>query len=52
MFPNKKSLKYFFCEKCNYKCYTNFEFSKHILTSRHTNLTLCEAWKNKTQILD
>ena len=35
MFPIEKSFKYFFCEKCNYKCYTKFEFSKHISTSRH-----------------
>ena len=51
MFTSEKSFKYFFCEKCNYKCYTKFEFSKHILTSRHTNLVLYESWKNKAPIL-
>ncbi len=52
MFPSEKSFKYFFCEKCNYKCYTKFEFIKHMSTSRHKNLVLCEAWKNKIRILD
>jgi len=40
MIPNKKSHKKsqeFFCEKCDYKCYHNNDFNKHLMTLKHQN---------------
>ena len=41
MYPTKKSPKIsntFFCEKCNYNCCSQQEYSGHILTDTHKNL--------------
>ena len=38
MYPTKKSpkiSKIFFCEKCNYKCCKQSEYTKHTLTAKH-----------------
>jgi hypothetical protein len=49
MFPTKKSPKIsakIFCEKCNYKCSKQSEYSKHILTNKHKIL------QNPTSIIN
>jgi hypothetical protein len=41
MFPIEKSPKIspkFYCECCDYKCYKQSEYNKHILTNKHKNL--------------
>jgi hypothetical protein len=36
--PPFQEIKYFICEKCNYKCCKQSEYNKHLLTSKHQNL--------------
>jgi hypothetical protein len=34
---SKTSQKYFYCEKCNYKCFKKFNWDRHLMTSKHKN---------------
>jgi hypothetical protein len=32
---SEKSDIYFYCEKCDYKCFRKYDYNKHILTAKH-----------------
>ena len=34
-----KGAKYFYCETCNYKCCSNYNYNRHKLTAKHQMLT-------------
>ena len=34
-----KGAKYFYCETCNYKCCSNYNYNRHKLTAKHQMLS-------------
>ena len=34
-----KNILFFYCEKCDFKCCKKGDYNRHVLTSKHQNLT-------------
>ena len=43
----KKVEKKFYCEQCDYLCSKKFNWDKHLLTSKHSQVTLGDAFVAK-----